>query len=175
MSGISNVVLDAIKEAVQLEIDGQVFFDHAAAVTKHKLGKKMFEKLSRDEVQHLKIFGELFTSVIGDDEWKKFVSEKNKKPSALILELKERLSKKEQEERAGETEAIRIGMELERKAIDFFSDSAQKADDPKAKDIFKKLIEEEKLHFDLLQAQLDSVNNAGIWFDVAEFKMDGKY
>jgi rubrerythrin len=175
MSAISTEVLDAIKGAVQLEIDGKAFFDHAAEQTAHQLGKKMFQKLARDEVQHLKTFGELFTTVIGNEEWKKFVSEKEKSKSPLIEELKARMVKKEQEERAGETEAIRIGMELERKAIDFFTNAAQKSGAPKAKDIFLKIADEERLHYDLLQAQYDSVANSGFWFDVAEFKMDGKY
>jgi rubrerythrin len=175
MSTISTQVLDAIKGAIQLEIEGRAFFDHAAEQTAQQLGKKMFQKLSRDEVQHLKTFGELFTTVIGNEEWKRFVSEKERSKSPLIEELKARMVKKEKEERAGETEAIRIGMELERKAIDFFTDAAHKAGDAKAKDIFLKIADEERLHYDLLQAQYDSVNNSGFWFDVAEFQMDGKY
>lgn len=175
MARMSTQVLDAIKGAIQLEIDGRAFFDHAAEKTGQKLGKKMFQKLARDEVQHLKTFGELFTTVIGDEEWKKFVSEKEKRTSPLIEELKERMVKKEKEERAGETEAIRIGMELERRAIDFFTDAAAKTADPTAKEIFEKISREEELHYDLLQAQLDSVTNSGFWFDVASFKMDGQY
>ncbi len=175
MGNITTGVLEAIKGAVQLEIDGRAFFEHAAETTNKKLGKKMFQKLARDEIQHLKTFGQLFTSVIGHEEWKKYVSESEKSKSSLIEELKERVKKKEKEDRTGEIEAIRIGMELERKAIDFFADSAKKTGDPRVKEIFEKISDEEKLHYDLLQAQYDSVTNSGFWFDIAEFKMDGKY
>jgi rubrerythrin len=48
-------------------------------------------------------------------------------------------------------------------------------DDPQAREIFKKMCEEEKFHYDLLQAQHDSLTNSGFWFDSAEFRMDGKY
>lgn len=175
MAHISTQVLEAIKGAIQLEIDGRAFFDHAAEATGPELGKKMFRKLSQDEVRHLKTFGELFTRVIGDEEWKKYASEKEKKGSPLIEELKARMGKKEKEGRAGETEAIRIGMELERKAIDFFADAAAKSVDPTAKEIFENISKEEELHYDLLQAQLDSVTNSGFWFDVGSYKMDGQY
>ena len=170
--GISSEVLEAVKGAVQLEIDGRAFFDHAAETTTSEKGKKMFKKLAQDEVQHLKTFGQMFTEIIGDEEWKRFVSEKEKDKSPLIDELKARMKRKEKE---GEIEAIRIGMELEKKAIDFFGESVKKADDPKAKEIFRKIIDEEKFHYDLLQAQYDSVTGSGFWLDVAEFKMDAKY
>lgn len=175
MANISAQVLEAIKGAIQLEVDGRAFFDHAVETTKSELGKKMFQKLANDETQHLKVFGELFTTVIGDEEWKKYVSEKEKAKAPLIEELKERMGRKEKEGKAGETEAIRIGMELERKAIDFFADAAKKAGDANAKAIFEKISKEEELHYDLLQSQLDSVTNSGYWLDVASYKMDGQY
>jgi rubrerythrin len=175
MANISSQVLEAIKGAIQLEIDGRAFFDHAAVTTNPELGKKMFQKLANDESRHLEVFGELFTAVIGDEEWQKYVSEKEKTKSPLIEELKTRMGRKEKEGKAGETEAIRIGMELERKAIDFFADAARKTGDANAKKIFEKISAEEELHYDLLQAQLDSVTNSGYWLDVASHKMDGQY
>jgi rubrerythrin len=66
-------------------------------------------------------------------------------------------------------------MELERKAIDFFEKSTREATVPQAKEIFDKICEEERLHYDLLQAEYDSVTKSGFWFDVAEFRMDGKF
>jgi len=41
--------------------------------------------------------------------------------------------------------------------------------------MFNRICDEERLHYDLLQAQNDSVTNSGFWLDVAEFRMDGKY
>jgi rubrerythrin len=81
------------------------------------------------------------------------------------------------EESNKETDAIRIGMELERSAIDFFQEAAAEAkpDDANAAHIFSKIAEEEKFHYDLLQAQFDSVNNSGFWLGSAEFRMDGKW
>jgi rubrerythrin len=74
-----------------------------------------------------------------------------------------------------EVEALRIGMELEQKAIDFFIASAAKLGDPKAKEIFEKIADEERFHYDLLLAQHDSVTGSGFWLDSSEFAMDGKY
>ncbi len=175
MSNISNEVLKVIKGAIQLEINGRSFFEHAAEITQKELGKKVFRKLANDEIEHLRVFSQLFTELIGDEEWKKYVSERENAKSTLIEELKERMEAKGKEERVSELEALTIGMELERKAIDFFADSARNTSDPKAREIFMTISEEEKGHYDLLQAQHDSLSNSGYWFDMAEFKMDGKF
>jgi rubrerythrin len=168
----SNRVTDLAREAIRLEINGRGFFDHAAEVTHNELGKKMFRKLAQDEVRHLDTFRQLFSSMIGKQEWKDFVEEERESQSSVIEELKSRIRK---EQKAGELEAISIGMELERKAVDLFEKSGKSATDPLAKEIFDKICDEERLHYDLLQAQYDSVTNSGFWLDVSEFRMDGKY
>jgi len=173
MKNISGQVANAIREAIKLEINGKAVFDHAAEMTHNELGKKMFRKLAEDEAKHLDTFSQLFSEMIGGEDWKRFVDKEIlQSRSSLIEELAPRMKK---EGRAGELEAIRIGMELERKAIEFFEKSAKEATDPKAKEIFDKICEEEKLHYDLLQAEYDSLTNSGFWFDVAEFRMDAKF
>jgi len=71
--------------------------------------------------------------------------------------------------------ARRLGLELELKAIDFFKSCASKTGDPEVKEIFLKISEEERFHYDLLQAQVDSLTNTGFWLDSSEFHMDGKF
>lgn len=175
MADIDSNAINVMREAIKLEINGRSFFEHAAEITHNNLGKKMFEKLASDEIAHLKTFGEIFATLVGKDDWKQCVEEEKRADSGLIEELQARVAKQTKQERASELEAIRIGMELERKAIDFFDKSAQETDDPKHKDIFNKIADQERLHYDLLQAQYDSVTNSGFWFDVAEFRMDAKY
>ena len=79
------------------------------------------------------------------------------------------------EDAKGEVEALRVGMELEENAIRFFAQASADADDPVAKKIFREISEEEKFHYDLLQAQHDSVTRSGFWLGSAEFQMDGKW
>jgi len=176
MNNLSSEIMNVIKESIKLEINGRSFFDHAAEVTSSELGKKMFRKLAQDEMGHINTFGQIFSSIIGSDDWKKFVAaEETKGPSHVIEELKARIAKEAKEKGAGELEAIRIGMELERKAIEFFERSSSRTTDPKTQRIFNKICDEERFHYDLLQAQYDNITNSGFWFDVAEFRMDGKY
>ncbi len=166
---------DIVREAIKLEINGRAFFEHAVSQTGNELGKKMFAKLANDEIGHLKAFGQIFSSIVNDDEWKSLVAQEENERSEIIEQLKRRKQDAARNKRAGELEAISIGMELERKAIDFFDKSADATFDPKLKQALKRISDEEKFHFDLLQAQYDNVTNSGFWFDVAEFRMDGRY
>lgn len=175
MRRFDNQLLQVIREAITLEINGREFFEHARDVSENSLGKKMFQKLADDEKRHLKEFSDLFSAALESDEWKKHVSQESKGSSSLIQELKSRIKSSEREKGSSELEALRIGMELERKAIDFFEKASRDANDSQTSQICLKISDEEKFHYDLLQAQYDSVNNSGFWLDVAEFQMDGKY
>ena len=173
MEKISQDVKTLISEAIKLEINGQAFFNHAAEATGNALGKKMFTRLAQEEVKHLETFSRLFSSVIKSDDWKKQVrSEELKGPSAVIQQLADRMKRAEGK---SEVEALRIGMELEQKAVDFFSGTAAGMADAAAREIFEKIADEERFHYDLLLAQYDSVTGSGFWLDSSEFKMDGQY
>jgi rubrerythrin len=85
---ISGQVVNVIRHAIKLEINGRSFFNHATEVTHNELGKKMFRKLAQDETEHLDAFGKLFTALTGGEEWKKVVDpDEVKGDSYLIDEL----------------------------------------------------------------------------------------
>lgn len=173
MDRVSKEIEDAIRGAIQLEIDGQKFFNHAADVTENDNGKKMFMWLADEEVKHLEAFGKLFSKILKGDDWKKYIRGDNGNTEApLITKLK--AGTKEGSGKI-ELDAIRIGMELEKNAIQFFQDASRKADDPVASRIFNQIAEEEKFHYDILQSQYDSVTNSGFWMGSADFKMDGMW
>jgi len=58
MGNINQDILKIIKEAIRLEINGREFFEYAAA-----------KKLANDELEHLKVFGDLFSESLGSDDW----------------------------------------------------------------------------------------------------------
>lgn len=173
MEKLSRQVEDAIKGAIRLEIDGRKFFYHAAEITEHERGKKMFTFLAQEETRHLDTFADLFSRILKREDWKEYVRAQDVKGEAPLIGKLRRSMRRE--EGKGEVEALRIGMELEQNAIRFFEEAAREADDPVAKKIFREISEEEKFHYDLLQAQLDSVTKSGFWLSGAEFQMDGKF
>lgn len=175
MSTISQEALDFIKYATSMEIGGRSFYEHAAERTQNDHGKKIFTKLAQDEIDHIKAFRAIFTEVLGSDNWKQYLDKEETGAQTLLEKLKKRLDEQGHQERAGDLEALRIGMELERESIGKYEGWAQTATDTKVQELFRRIIKEEQFHYDLLQAEYDNINGSGFWFDMAEFKMDGKF
>ncbi len=174
MPALSNSVEKAMQAAIRLEIDGREFFEHAAQITEKEKGKKMFQWLAGEEVKHLQTFGDLFTDIVGDEDWQKYVDQERaaRTTAPLITRLEKNMRKPDAK---GEVEAIRVGMDLEREAINYFEKAAEETSDPTATEIFNNIAKEEHFHYDLLQAQYDSVTRSGFWLGSAEFQMDGMW
>jgi len=116
MEKLTKHVEKVITEAIKLEINGQSFFNHAAEVTHNELGKKMFLRLAEEEVKHLEAFSRLFTDIIKDKDWKKYVKkEELEGESPVIEELKARMQRAEGK---SEIEALR-GWSLSKKPLSF--------------------------------------------------------
>jgi rubrerythrin len=174
MSHIAASVREAIKTAIQLEKDGKAFFDQATRETSNDLGKKMFRKLASDEVRHLQTFKKMFQTIADPQTWKQLMAEGSPGTRMLFFEQKA-AHRTPAEKDAGELSALQQALEVERKAIAFFKETAQATDDPEARRIFEAIAREEEAHYDLIQAQIDSVTHSGFWFDIGEFQMDGMY
>lgn len=174
MAEISPKTIEAIKTAIRLEEEGYQYYQDAAANTENEMGRKMFDQLARDEIEHLRIFQEMFDQLADPVTWRKLAQDT---PGVPIIPKFKDLSKdkKKSASLTADANALKIALENEEKAYNFFIKAAKEADDEKASDIFTKIAEQEDYHWKLLQAELDSVMNTGFWFDTAEFRMDGKF
>ena len=74
-----------------------------------------------------------------------------------------------------EIDALNTALDLEKKTADFFREQADSIDESEARALFKRLAEWEDAHYDIIQAELDSINRTGFWFGIPEFQMDGKF
>jgi rubrerythrin len=174
MSQIAPNVREAIKTAIQLENDGQAFFSKAAQETSNELGKKMFRKLAADEVRHLQTFKKMFETLTDPQTWKQLMAESPPRERMPYFQQKS-AGRTPAEKGAGELRALQEALEVERKAIGYFKTISKQTADAEASRIFDTIAREEEGHYDLIQAQIDSVNHSGFWFDIGEFQMDGMY
>lgn len=171
MSQIDDQMLSLIREAVDLELNGEKFYRRAAQITDNENGKAMFERLAKEEVGHLEEVGRIFSAITGGDGWKTIVEEEMAKGarSKLVDELDNAVRARKKGELADDAEALRIGMDMERRAMKFFEDLIARTEDPKVREFAEKLAEEEQFHYDMLQTQMDSVENMGVWVDMGDF------
>jgi len=170
-------LIQVVRDALSLEFNGEYFYQQVAELTHHPKGKQVFLQLAEQEQGHVEEIGNLFAHLIGEEAWKQVLAETATQPrsSPVIEQLAAAVTARGHGQVADDTQALRLAMELERRAIQFFEGLKQHTDDSVMLDMIHKMAEEERFHYDFLQAQLDSVLNVGIWLDSTEFRQDGKF
>jgi rubrerythrin len=177
MSNFDQHLVELVRGAIGLELNGEYFYRRAAEATEHPKGKAMFLRLAEEEQGHVGEVHDLFVSLIGEAEWERISAEEaaNPRSSPVISQLEAAVLARGHSDVADDTQALRLAMELERRAVSFFGELEARTDDSVKIGLIRKLIDEERYHYDILQAQLDSVLNVGIWLDAPEFRLDGKF
>lgn len=166
--------LKALKTAIEVEDNGLETFLKFAKKTKDETGKNMFIQLALDEHSHRQILQQQLDKLMTGKKW-----ETVEIPQSVVEQISPKIRAKQQRTRGesglAEIDALNVALDLERKAAKFFRDQAELFPEQEAKDLFLRLAEWEDTHFDIIQAELDSINNTGFWFDIPEFRMDGKF
>ena len=164
MPEIENVK-DAIKTAIQMEKDGYSFYQKAAAQTSSDMGKTVFKSLAADELLHLEVFEKLFDEKVGKEEWYNLVNTSNKYTDIQIFpkDLKEIQGANPN---VDELDALRMGMESEQTAIDYYSEILGKTSDPKVKDVIEIIIDQEKNHYLILEGEFSHLSATGFWYEL---------
>ncbi|MCD6447534.1 MAG: ferritin family protein [Thermoplasmata archaeon] len=151
--------MEEVKIALQLEKDGYAYYKKAAELCPNEYGKKMFEKLAKDEIKHLETFRRLAQEIFGK------VDEGEGRHLDIFEEI-------DFSTKAGEYAALDHAIKFEERAKKFFEDAAKKATDNRVKELFEKIAKEEEMHKQLLEAEKGYLQKSGVWFDYQEFRMD---
>ena len=164
MSDIENVK-DAIKTAIQMEKDGYSFYQKAAAQTSSDMGRTVFKSLAADELLHLEVFEKLFNEKVGKEEWYDLVNTSNKYSDVTIFP-------KDLEKIEGanpdtnEIDALRIAMDSEQRAIDYYTKIRENSSDEELIKIISEIINQEKNHYNILEGEFHHINSTGYWFEL---------
>lgn len=170
---IGDKTAQAMRTAIDMEKSGHRFFSDAAATVTNEAGRKVFRRLASEEMVHLQVFEKIFTALTQGTDWKKAVGQIE--PVKRVPYFDEAKKQFKAADMSVELDYLRKALDLERNAMTFFAKAAREAETPEARDVFQSILAEEQSHYDLIQAEIDSINGSGYWFDVQEFYMDGKY
>ena len=158
-------VKDAIKTAIQMEKEGYSFYQKAAAQTSSDMGRTVFKSLAADELLHLEVFEKLFNEKVGKEEWYDLVNTSNKYSDVPIFP-------KDLEKIEGanpdtnEIDALRIAMDSEQRAIDYYTKIRENSSDEELIKIISEIINQEKNHYNILEGEFHHINSTGYWFEL---------
>ena len=164
--------LNALKTAIQMEIDGKEFYQNAAKASGNETGKKLLSKLAEEEDIHRKVFENIYKTLSASKGWpeqpvhvsevKTILSDLKKQPQKDFKAIKE------------EIDAVQTAIGLETKTFDFYLEQAKKATYPAEKDYFESLALQEHEHHKVLLSYFEFLKDPGAWYVQAEHpSLDG--
>jgi rubrerythrin len=158
-------VKDAIKTAIQMEKDGYSFYKKAASQTTSEMGSSIFESIANDELLHLEVFEKMFKNIVGKDEWNELVNS-SKKYSNINVFPKDLKGSDDKNLDITDLDALRIAMDSEKEAIDFYTKIREKLNNDQVIEIINEIIEQEKKHYRIFEGEFHHINSTGYWFDL---------
>ena len=163
-----------LKDAIKIEDDGLSSYLEFARKTENKTGKDLFIRLAMDEHQHRLILEDQLINLLNYGKWKEVEIPKSE-IELLVPVIREKQKRTKGESGLAEIDALNTAIDFEKKSAKYFREQAESLIEPEAKSLLFRLAEWEDIHFDLIQAELDAINQTGQWFGLPEFRMDGKY
>jgi rubrerythrin len=145
-----------LKKAIKGEEDGLHFYSLLAEKATNAVAKAKLERLRDDEVRHKVTLVGLYRQHVG--------GEIGKLPARGINALRKVFAKGHLDQRKTEMEFINLAIEAELAATKYYREERDLIGDPKFREIFDVLADEEHLHFELLQAEKDALAGNYNWF-----------
>src|SRR4030043_1209623 len=150
--------IKAVHLAMEAEKNAYQTYSKAAKQTKNPKGRDMFQQLSESEMNHYQKLKNLSKSLQEKGEWILYEGTSLKKKKIPL-----KAQKPKGQEQLSDMDALKIAIREEKKAQVYYRSMAELTKDPRGKDMYKRLADEEMLHEKLLNDQYYSLHNTGIW------------
>lgn len=157
-------MMNAYEYAMKLEKDGENFYRELAAAANEEGLRKIFTMLANEEVKHYKLFEKLANDSDAITLPKMEVYTDAKKIFEDMQKISVAYDIGDQQ-----IDFYRRAVESEDKAYELYLQKADEVSDPKHKEIFLRIAQEELKHKDLLENILEFVERPTEWLESAEF------
>lgn len=160
MEDTAKGIVDGLFEAIRAEQDGYHFYMMAARNTQDEQGRRIFEQLAGEELNHRQVLEQQYNTVLrtgrADPDLKLGPRAELSGDSPIFSNgLKERIA-----DAHYEMSALSIGVQLEQNAINAYQQLADDASDPTIKAFFEELVQWERGHHNALLQQQETLKEA---------------
>ncbi len=165
---VQEYMLQALKDAVQMELEGHQFYLEAAKKVKSEGVREILEYLAESEKYHIEKFNEIYRSFQKDPQWTQSMAEFNPpehKPYVCVLAMA-----KDKQETGGkdDLEALKTALKMEECGIDYYTRLARETNIPLARRFFMSVAHEERGHYLTLMDMHNYLTLPEDWFYVTE-------
>ncbi len=168
-------IIDELSIAYNTEIAGYMFYTTAADMVEDKKGKNIFTHLASEEFDHIRVISRIAEAVKSGSGWVGYeaaLKESRLKEKAAPIFPKENELVKRLKTNQTDLNAVKIGIESEEAAVEFYSNLLKDAKTPEEKVVLTKLLEMEKGHLKMLRWESESLVKTGFWSGYMEYSVE---
>jgi rubrerythrin len=160
--------LNALEVALNNEMREREFYLKNAKRTKNLLGKKMFQQIGDDELEHYERLKQLHQKWAEQEKWPETVPLKVK--DTVVKDILVEFLKKADETKgdSDDLEAVRTAIDFEAKGAKFYAEIRDSVTNPKEKEFFDLLSKMENEHYLSLKDTEEYFVDPVSWYRKAE-------
>ncbi len=164
--------INALEVALNNEIRERDFYLKNAERTSNPLGREMFNRIARDEIEHYERLKELHEKWKANARWPDTVSLTVNQTNVrdILINTLKKIDRAETCD-ANDREAVRIAVKFEEKGVIFYKDLAESSGDEREKAFFELLSSIEYEHYLSLRDAEEYFENPAAWFVKVEHPM----
>ena len=157
--------LEALRIAIQMEIDGKEYYLKASQESSNELGKKLLQSLAAEEDVHRQKFEQIYNAIRNKKAWPvtDFQPDGGKRLRTIFAQASEEIGSNIKAP-ATELDAIRIAMDMENKTYDFYKSQGKIATYEAERDFYHTLAAEEREHHLILLDYYEYLKDPAGWF-----------
>ena len=162
MANEQEKTLEALKTAIQMEVDGKSYYHKMAEISISSLGSQLFDKLSIEEDDHRRRFEEIYEVIQKKKNWPK--SDFAPDGGRALRNIFARAAAEDIKPTNSELKAIETAMAMENKTFDFYTKQSKSAAYPLEKSYYESLARQEREHNMVLLDYFEYIKNPAGWF-----------
>jgi len=165
MESEQSKTLEALRIAIQMEIDGKEYYLKASQESSNELGKKLLKSLATEEDIHRQKFQEIYSTIRNKKAWtiSDFQPDGGKRQRTIFAKATEEMGSTVKP-LATELDAVQTAMEMENKTYDFYKNQRENAIYGAERDFYDTLAAEEREHHLILLDYYEYLKDPAGWF-----------
>ena len=172
MTESTDRALKMLSTALEMEEKGHHFYQNALKNTQNPTGVEIFRMLAQDEVFHTRTIKKIYDRISGGSDWSaeldEMVAERRQEDLGKFFRSVAAKHGKDIHATTDDLAALEIGLDFERKAVDFYTKQLSEATDPLETKFLEEMVAEERSHVQLLADMQSYLSDPGSWFEENE-------
>lgn len=141
-------IIEGLKLAIQIEIDGKKYYEEAAEKSISALGKQLFEWLAGEEDKHRNRFEQIYDAIRNRKSWPRIIIEPGGENRARNVFLEAaRNNPEDMTDNSTEQDIIVKALDMEDKTYNLYKERSKSAKSAAERNFYEALAAEERGHF----------------------------